>query len=179
MSGQVLCSGGALCSLYLAFCGFTRHLNNRGMYLLFCRVLPPNVVRCPCLALHYVGRCAHRWIKLRSATHRHSFTACSSLQVQSSPSRSYCCALAQPNGHPIPRAHWLLIIITGAVGGFSYVMQLSALQHAAAGPFEAMKRVTSQLLALTFGRIHFDEKITIPKIIGIVILSCGVPLIVL
>jgi drug/metabolite transporter (DMT)-like permease len=87
--------------------------------------------------------------------------------------------LGAPERAPIPRAHWLLIIITGAVGGLSYVMQLTALQHAAAGPFEAIKRVTSQLLALGFGRFHFDEKITAPKLIGIVILSCGVPLIVL
>jgi len=79
----------------------------------------------------------------------------------------------------IARADWKLLAVTGTLGGLSYVMQLMALENAAAGPFEAIKRVMSQLLALGFGYCLFSEKITQPKLIGIVILSVGVPLIVL
>lgn len=81
--------------------------------------------------------------------------------------------------NPIDRSYWKLLAITGAIGGLSYVMQLSALQHAAAGPFEAIKRVMNQVLALALGYFLFHEKITKPKLIGIAILSVGVPLIVL
>ena len=80
---------------------------------------------------------------------------------------------------PIERKHWPLLAFTGTVGAFSYMMQLAALSYAAAGPFEAIKRVTGQLLALAIGYFLFQEKVTIPKIIGIVILCIGVPLIVL
>jgi drug/metabolite transporter (DMT)-like permease len=80
---------------------------------------------------------------------------------------------------PIAREHWPLLIFTGAVGGFAYIMQLLALQHTPAGPFEAIKRVISQIAALALGYFLFREKITKPKLIGIVILSVGVPLIVL
>jgi S-adenosylmethionine uptake transporter len=79
----------------------------------------------------------------------------------------------------ISRSDWKLLAVTGGFGGLSYMMQLMALQNAAAGPFEAIKRVMSQLLALGFGYFLFGEKITKPKLIGIAILSVGVPLIVL
>ena len=80
---------------------------------------------------------------------------------------------------PISRRFWPLLALTGTLGGLSYILQLSALQHAGPGPFEAIKRVTGQLLALGFGYFLFHEKITRPKIIGIIILCVGVPLIVL
>jgi uncharacterized membrane protein len=74
---------------------------------------------------------------------------------------------------------WKMLALTGALGGLSYIMQLMALQNAEAGPFESIKRVMSQLLALAFGYFLFSEPITRPKLIGIAILSVGVPLIVL
>jgi len=80
---------------------------------------------------------------------------------------------------PIAKRFWPLLIITGAAGGLSYIMQLLALQQTPAGPFEAIKRIVSQLMALALGYFLFRETITKPKIIGIVILSIGVPLIVL
>jgi transporter family protein len=79
----------------------------------------------------------------------------------------------------VDRAAWKLLALTGGIGGVSYGLQLTALQYAAAGPFEAIKRVMNQLLALAFGYILFHEKITKPKLIGIGILCVGVPLIVL
>ncbi len=79
---------------------------------------------------------------------------------------------------PIERRYWPLLLITAAVGGLHYMMQLLALQHTPAGPFEAIKRVISQMMALAIGYFLFQEKITKPKLIGIAILSLGVPLIV-
>lgn len=80
---------------------------------------------------------------------------------------------------PIERKHWPLLLLTGAAGGLSYSMQLLALQHVPAGPFEAIKRVISQIAALGLGYFLFREHITKPKLIGIAILCVGVPLIVI
>jgi drug/metabolite transporter (DMT)-like permease len=80
---------------------------------------------------------------------------------------------------PIPKRFWPLLLVTGALGGLSYTLQLTALQTMPAGPFEAIKRVASQLLALVFGAALFGEKMTRPKMAGIAILCIGVPLIVL
>lgn len=79
----------------------------------------------------------------------------------------------------ISRSWMRLLFLTGSVGAISYALQLLALQHTPAGPFEAIKRVMSQLLALLLGYLLFQEPVTRPKVIGIVILSIGVPLIVL
>jgi drug/metabolite transporter (DMT)-like permease len=80
---------------------------------------------------------------------------------------------------PVRRRWMPLLFVTGALGGISYALQLLALQHTPAGPFEAIKRVTSQVMALALGALFFREKITAPKIIGIAILCVGVPLIVM
>lgn len=81
--------------------------------------------------------------------------------------------------YPIVKRHWPLLIATGLLGGLCTVFQLLALQHTPAGAFEAIKRVMSQLLALGFGSILFKEELSRAKLAGIVILSIGVPLIVL
>lgn len=80
---------------------------------------------------------------------------------------------------PITHSYWPMLFVTGAAGGLSYILQLLALQHTPAGPFEAIKRVISQCAALALGYFLFQERITKPKLIGIGILSIGVPLIVL
>ena len=80
---------------------------------------------------------------------------------------------------PLDLRLWPLLALSGAVGGLSFIFQLLALQHTPAGPFEAIKRVISQVLAVLFGYLFFHEKITKPKLIGILILSVGVPLIVI
>jgi drug/metabolite transporter (DMT)-like permease len=80
---------------------------------------------------------------------------------------------------PIPRSFWLLLILTGAAGALADILQLFALQHTPVGTFEAVKRVVSQVLALTMGYFLFREPMTTPKLIGIAIISIGVPMIVL
>ena len=80
---------------------------------------------------------------------------------------------------PIPRSFWLLLAATGAAGATADILQLFALLHSNAGTFEAIKRVVSQLLALTMGYFLFREQMTTPKLIGIAIISVGVPMIVL
>jgi len=71
------------------------------------------------------------------------------------------------------------VLATGAAGAAADMLQLFALQNIAAGPFEAIKRVTSQVIALTFAYFLFRERMTTPRIIGICIICVGVPLIVL
>ena len=81
--------------------------------------------------------------------------------------------------YPIARQYWPLLILTGCVGALCTLFQLLALQHTPAGPFEAIKRVMGQLLALGLGYMLFKEPLSRPKLAGIAILSVGVPLIVL
>ena len=79
----------------------------------------------------------------------------------------------------ISRPFWSLVLFTGAAGALTDILQLFSLIHTPVGTFESIKRVSSQLLALVFGYILFREEMTKPKLIGIAILSVGVPLIVL
>jgi drug/metabolite transporter (DMT)-like permease len=81
--------------------------------------------------------------------------------------------------YPMARQHWPLLILTGCVGAVCTLFQLLALQHTPAGPFEAIKRVMGQLLALGLGYVLYKESLSRPKLAGIAILSIGVPLIVL
>lgn len=74
---------------------------------------------------------------------------------------------------------WPILVLAGIIGAASYICQLNALQHAPAGAFEAIKRVMNQLLALGFGYFLFREEITRPKMIGIGVLTIGIPLIVI
>ena len=80
---------------------------------------------------------------------------------------------------PIPRTFWGWLLLTGAAGAAADILQLFSLLHTHAGTFEAIKRVVSQLLALTMGYFLFREPMTKPKIIGLTIICVGVPLIVL
>jgi drug/metabolite transporter (DMT)-like permease len=80
---------------------------------------------------------------------------------------------------PIARSYWPLLVATGASGAAADILQLFALQQTAAGPFEAIKRVTSQVLALILGYYIFGESLTRPKLVGIAIISISVPLVVL
>jgi drug/metabolite transporter (DMT)-like permease len=80
---------------------------------------------------------------------------------------------------PIQRSFWPYLAAVGAAGATADILQLFALMHTPVGTFEAIKRVISQLLALGIGYFLFKEEMTLPKIIGIVIISIGVPMIVL
>lgn len=79
---------------------------------------------------------------------------------------------------PIPRVFWGLLAVTGACGAAADILQLFSLLHTNAGTFEAIKRVVSQVMALGIGVFLFKEQMTKPKIIGIAIISIGVPMIV-
>ena len=81
--------------------------------------------------------------------------------------------------YPIARSYWPLLAATGTIGALCTLFQLLALQETPAGPFEAIKRVIGQMLALALGFLLLREPLTRPKLIGIAILSIGVPLVVL
>ena len=80
---------------------------------------------------------------------------------------------------PIPRQFWGILMATGVAGAAADILQLFALLHTHAGTFEAIKRVVSQVLALILGYFLFQEQMTKPKLIGIAIISIGIPMIVL
>jgi drug/metabolite transporter (DMT)-like permease len=80
---------------------------------------------------------------------------------------------------PITRPFWALMLATGTAGAAADILQLMALQHIAAGSFEAIKRVVSQVLALILAYFLFGERLTKPKMLGICVICVGVPMIVL
>jgi drug/metabolite transporter (DMT)-like permease len=61
--------------------------------------------------------------------------------------------------------------------GLGYGLQLAAYQAAMVAVVEGLKRVTGLLSALVVGRMMFAEPMTTPKILGIIVLAIGVPLI--
>lgn len=80
---------------------------------------------------------------------------------------------------PIAPSFHGLMLATGAAGASADMLQLFSLQHIDAGPFEAIKRVTSQVIALIIAYFLFGERLTAPRMIGIGIICIGVPMIVL
>lgn len=82
-------------------------------------------------------------------------------------------------GIGIRSGFYMLLLAAGCAGAAADILQLLSLQQAEAGPFEAIKRVSSQVAVLFLGALLFREELTKPKLIGVGILSVGLPLIVL
>ncbi|MDR3448561.1 MAG: EamA family transporter [Alphaproteobacteria bacterium] len=80
---------------------------------------------------------------------------------------------------PIKREFWGIMALTGVAGASADILQLLALQHMPAGPFEAIKRVVSQVLALALGYLLFHESLSKARMVGVGIICIGVPMIVL
>lgn len=68
----------------------------------------------------------------------------------------------------------------GAIAaGIAYIFQLAAYMATLVAVVEALKRVTGLLAALVVGRVKFAEPITAAKLVGVVVLAVGVPLILI
>ena len=80
---------------------------------------------------------------------------------------------------PIPHRDWPALARIGALGATADILQLLALQHTPAGPFEAIKRVSSQLAALAFAALLCGERLSRAQRVGVAIICIGVPLVVL
>jgi len=82
-------------------------------------------------------------------------------------------SLRPPTGSAGPLA-W------GAItAGFGYGLQLGAYQATMVAVVEGLKRVTGLMSALVVGRMMFAEPMTPPKVMGVLILAVGVPLILM
>ena len=68
----------------------------------------------------------------------------------------------------------LALFYAGAMG-----LQMLSLTMVYVGIMEAVKRVIGQISAAILGRLVFGEAITLPKLLGIAAMCCGVPLILL
>ena len=71
-----------------------------------------------------------------------------------------------------------LVFITLCIGTFATILQFYAILFNFVPIMESIKRATGQFSAVIFGRIFFNEKITVQKIIGVSLLSYGVFLII-
>jgi len=82
--------------------------------------------------------------------------------------------------NPLPKKEGLKII--GVVALFyacAMGLQMLSLKMVYVGIMESVKRVIGQISAITLGRIAFGEEITKPKILGVIAMCIGVPLILL
>ena len=72
------------------------------------------------------------------------------------------------------KQNWKLILITTFTGIIATVLQFYAILFNYVPIMEAIKRSIGQLSSVVFGKLFFKEKITKPKILGVLILSSGV-----
>ena len=72
------------------------------------------------------------------------------------------------------KQNWKLILITTFTGIFATVLQFYAILFNYVPIMEAIKRSIGQLSSVVFGKLFFKEKITKPKILGVIILSFGI-----
>ena len=72
------------------------------------------------------------------------------------------------------KRNWRLILITILTGIIATVLQFYAILFNYVPIMETIKRSIGQLSSVLFGKLFFEEKITKPKILGVLILSVGV-----
>tara|TARA_B100001121_G_scaffold66005_1_gene58025 strand:+ start:189 stop:578 length:390 start_codon:yes stop_codon:yes gene_type:complete len=72
------------------------------------------------------------------------------------------------------KKNWKLILITTLTGIIATVLQFYAILFNYVPIMEAIKRSIGQLSSVIVGKLFFKEKITKPKILGVLILSSGV-----
>ena len=72
------------------------------------------------------------------------------------------------------KRNWRLILITILTGIIATVLQFYAILFNYVPIMETIKRSIGQLSSVLFGKLFFKEKITKPKILGVLILSVGV-----
>ena len=72
------------------------------------------------------------------------------------------------------KKNWRLILITIFTGIIATVLQFYAILFNYVPSMEAIKRSIGQISSVFFGKVFFEEKITKPKILGVLILSFGV-----
>ena len=72
------------------------------------------------------------------------------------------------------KKNWGLILITILTGIIATVLQFYAILFNYVPIMETIKRSIGQLSSVVFGKLFFKEKVTKPKVLGVLILSFGV-----
>ena len=67
-----------------------------------------------------------------------------------------------------------LIIITLLIGTTATILQFYSILETYVPIMESIKRTIGQVCAVVFGYVIFKERITIQKVIGVLILSIGI-----
>lgn len=82
--------------------------------------------------------------------------------------------------NPLPQKDgWKIIGIVALFYAAAMGLQMLSLKMVYVGIMESVKRVIGQISAIVLGRLAFGEEITKPKILGILAMCIGVPLILL
>ena len=79
---------------------------------------------------------------------------------------------------PPPESSWLLLAAVAVYAG-GYITQLLALEHVPASVHETAKRAVGMLGALLVGSIGFQERVTLPRGMGVLSMLIGVAMVLL
>ena len=78
----------------------------------------------------------------------------------------------------VTKKNWQIIFLTVSVGTAATILQFYAILSNYVPIMESIKRSIGQFSSVFLGKLFFNEKITSPKILGVIILSIGVYFIV-
>ena len=78
----------------------------------------------------------------------------------------------------VTKKNWQIVFLTVSIGTAATILQFYAILSNYVPIMESIKRSIGQLSSVFLGKIFFNEKVTSPKILGVIILSIGVYFIV-
>ena len=76
------------------------------------------------------------------------------------------------------KKNWQIVFLTVSIGTAATILQFYAILSNYVPIMESVKRSIGQLSSVFLGKFFFNEKVTSPKILGVIILSIGVYFIV-
>ena len=78
----------------------------------------------------------------------------------------------------VTKKNWQIVFLTVSIGTAATILQFYAILSNYVPIMESIKRSIGQLSSVFLGKFFFNEKVTSPKILGVIILSIGVYFIV-
>ena len=76
------------------------------------------------------------------------------------------------------KKNWQIILLTISMGTIATILQFYAILSSYVPIMESIKRSVGQLSSVFLGKLFFNEEVTKPKVMGVIILSIGVYFIV-
>lgn len=91
----------------------------------------------------------------------------------------YLTARGQLRELAVPRSRWLTLGLATLTGAIALGVQLVAIQWVLVSVVETIKRALGLVSAVVFGKLLFDEAITVTKVVAMTVMVVGVVLVML